>query len=504
MKNKKFVWINLILVFPIIFYTFHLLFFWILTTTDSLFMWSLAEFFRSGKYWVGHPYYFTTPSTMEPPLYSLLILLVESFPRSDIVLHFIQIGALFLAGFLIFQILKRILNRNTALIVLTVFLFIPAHWIYVSTVMTEMVSLVFMSFYVYLVFLIISEKKQYFFHFAVIFSAVMTLQRYNFVVYYFLSLFYFIFFINKKTKYYLSIFISLIILFSWILINYQLTGAWGLSNSEGKHIWERIVWQDGLLPSEKDPSLMELKKLTGRKNLHVPWWFIESWIRSSKYSTSETEISILMGKTAISALRYNPVKYIINTPINYLKIHNNGETFHSNLAKYGEANIRKKCSQMGNLNICQPIISADFSGRIWQTLVFLAEWYYQNMPGYINYIILFPSLIAAFFSRKKYIICLAGMYLAGSLLPVLIEDPSPRYLYPLYPVKIILMTYFIVYGIKALKLHGLTSVESNNALRPELKSVRSEKTSLHPKSSLTRGISHRRIKIRKNLFLQKK
>src|SRR3990170_6003434 len=96
----------ILLVFAILIYIFHFLYFWIFPSTDSIFYWLFSNFIRTGGYSAPHPYYYTRPSTMEAPLYSVFLFLADGFSKADIFIHFVQIAAILSSGFFIYKIFR--------------------------------------------------------------------------------------------------------------------------------------------------------------------------------------------------------------------------------------------------------------------------------------------------------------------------------------------------------------------------------------------------------------
>src|SRR3989344_3424633 len=194
------------------FYIYHFLFFWIFMTVDSHFYWLLAVFFKTGKYSVPAPYYYQVPSTMEPPLYSVILYFAQFFQRPDIVIHFLQILGLIISSLFLYQILKTYLPKGLSFITSAFFLLLPANIIYASNLMAESLTLPFVSFYLFISFLIIVRRKKELVKFLMLISAVMMLQKYNLIIFWFLSLGMFILMKKKKIIDYFYAFLSFVII----------------------------------------------------------------------------------------------------------------------------------------------------------------------------------------------------------------------------------------------------------------------------------------------------
>lgn len=436
---------NIFLVFAIFFSFFKFLFFWMVEVTDSWFFWGLADFMRTGIYHAPHPYYYTSVSTMEPPLYSVFLYLFQYFPRADILIHLLQIVGFIIATFCLYKILSFYILNDLAKIIAAVFLFIPANIIYESQLTAEPLALTFITIYIYFAYLIIKKGEEKFVKYLFVFSFFMTLQRYNFIVFLPISLFLFFKSKNRKLTDFYYLLISIFFLFAWVLTNHQLNNSWGLSNAEGKHLYNRIVWTDGALPKEDDPNLMLLKSLTKRETaLQQPWWWIEDKLRTDA-GMDETKSSNLLRKIALSALWNNPVSFIANIPKNFLISHGNRLPFSGGGYLYTRSEHPKPyCRTLGTIVLCQPIITSEWAINLWENIISLTKIYYlTDIPTFINLFIFFPGIIYIFLRGDKFIRFCAVSYTVASLIPVLFEEPNPRYMYPLFPLKIIIITYFL-------------------------------------------------------------
>lgn len=173
------------------------LFFWLYETNDSYFYYAFAEFMKSGKYFVPHPYYWTIPSTLEPPLYSIFLYLAQFFARAEIIIHLGQIAAILFSGFVVYQIIKTCIKKSIALTVTSIYLLIPANFFQSSSLMAESLAIFSVSLYLYLAFLIIAQKKEHLTKYLILFSAIIILVRYNFISLFFCLCF---FWLQRKKR----------------------------------------------------------------------------------------------------------------------------------------------------------------------------------------------------------------------------------------------------------------------------------------------------------------
>ncbi|OGG20183.1 hypothetical protein A3D03_00540 [Candidatus Gottesmanbacteria bacterium RIFCSPHIGHO2_02_FULL_40_13] len=433
-------------------YLFHFLFFWIYETTDSYFFWAFADFLKTGKYWIPHPYYWTTPSTIAPPLYSVLLFVAEFLPRADIFIHFIHLLCLFLSSFFIYRITKSYLGRKNSLITALIYLLIPANIFQSLSLMSEMISLLGLSLFLYLGFLILEKKQNNLIKYLLISSSFMVLARYNFIIFWIISGILFFLIRNKKISDYLFLVLSVFIIAGWVGINYILTGNIGLSDSVGKHLYNRIVYENKLLPPENNKYLKELRRLASENfDLYVSAWELDPQI-IVKLGLDQKRENKLLANVAIDGVKTNPLSYVYKTLENFFKVHGNGQTYPGYLYTT-DYWMKEKCRVLGTIHFCQPIISHQLGNEAWNKLLLISEWYYQHIPLYTNFFLLYPSLIFSLIQKNKYLRFTGLLYLLMALFTLSVEIPVYRYQYILYPLKIILFTYLMsyLYNIKKYK-----------------------------------------------------
>lgn len=440
----------------VLFFTAKWLIFWLFETSDSYFYWAFADFIRTGKYFAPHPYYWTIPTTFTPPLYSFFLFLgrLISPVRTDIFIHFFQILALLLSGYFLYKTLVGFIRKEIAKIICVIYLFIPANFFISSGLMPETFALLGLSVYIYLAFKILTERKKYLLKYLVLFGSVITLIRYNFICLFIISLIWIItenIQRRKKSKYFRTIFIpeltfiflSILILISWIIINYQLTNSWGLSDQMGKNLYNRVLGGDKLTPTENNLNWQTLKKITDNKlDLFQPTYQLEPQILSY-FGGSVAKESQFFANIAVAAIQNHPLDYLKNTFLNFFKIHGNGLPYSTNLYTYGW--LAEKCRTLDTISFCKPIFTANIAAPLWNLLVQLSEYYYSTIPGLLNFFLFFPALLFALIQKNSFIKFSAIIYLISVITVIIPEVPVYRYLYPLYPIKFILFTYLLNY-----------------------------------------------------------
>src|SRR3990167_3766067 len=125
------------------FYLFCFIYFGLYETTDSYFFIAFSEFIKTGRYFVPHPYYWTVPSTITPPFYSLFLFLAQLLPYPHLIIHLAQIAAFLAALFFIYKVLVLKLPDQLSILIITLFALLPVNMIQTSALMTEITAICF-------------------------------------------------------------------------------------------------------------------------------------------------------------------------------------------------------------------------------------------------------------------------------------------------------------------------------------------------------------------------
>lgn len=448
---------NLLLILSLTVYVFHFLFFWMYPSTDSIFYWQFANFIRTGKYLAPHPYYYISPSTMEPPLYSVFLFLADYLPRADIIIHLAQILAVLGSGYLIFKIFSYYFSKQAALTVGCLSVLVPGHLIYVSNLVAEPIAVFYITLYLFILHQIINKRHNQLFFILLPYSALISLHRYNLLGFFIMAALLYLNYKKRTAAGYIGLFCGVLILAGWILINHQLNGSWGISNAEGKHLYNRILHFDRILPPFNHPAFIKFRQLAGeRDDYFKPWWFYEEALIKS--TGNETKASLVMQEFALASLFSNPIKYIVDTPGFFLFAHGENPTFSDSLylnspQPDGRAGTMKNnCGELGNARLCWPLVKNNYSEIIWDKMVKLIDFFYLKIFRFINYFLLFPALIFCLRQKDKLFRNMAVLYILSILFFVMFEAPLPRYTYIFTPmwVMIILFTLGKFYGKKTI------------------------------------------------------
>lgn len=426
-------------------YLFHLLFFWMYETTDSWFYWAFSNYMKTGQYSAPAPYFYKVPSTMEPPLYSVMLYVVQYFPRADTIIHFFHLTGLITAGFFVFLILKRFMNKELAATAASVFLLIPDNLVYATNLLSEVVTIPAITIYAYFLLRIVKDKKHQLVGFLVFYSAFMTLLRYNLGVFLGLSMLLYGYYsiIRIRNRQYrkfspqdLFSVTGIFLMVVWVLINHSLNGSWGLSNGLGKNLYDRIVWQSRLLPKEGNKDLEKLNSLLdGKVDLHQPWWPVEAYIMSYKPGWDETGINNLLQKVSQSAVKDNPGKYLLSVPAIFLSSYNREPGYPPGYLYSDGRYMTASCRTLGTVSMCQPIIQTSMAKPIWDYIVKGGEFIAFHTNYFINTLLLASGVVYLLLQKDKYLKMVALSYFLGVFIPTLTAHPDARYLYPLLPLK---------------------------------------------------------------------
>src|SRR3990172_7101733 len=108
----------------------HFLLFWMNAIIDSYFYWAFAEYLRTGLYPFAAPFIYARPTTIEPPLYSIVLMLLQYFKRADIAVHATQLVMLAATGYFLYRSLRLVVPKNTAAITGLLFVLLPTNLLF--------------------------------------------------------------------------------------------------------------------------------------------------------------------------------------------------------------------------------------------------------------------------------------------------------------------------------------------------------------------------------------
>jgi hypothetical protein len=449
---------TIVLSASLIFYLYHAMFFWVYETTDTYFYWGLANFLRTGYYQAPLPYFYTIPTTMEPPLYSLFLYIADFFPRADVIIHIGQILMLLVSALFLIKILEKRIGVGWSRLVGAFYLLIPGNILQVSSAMSEMLAILIFSLYLMFLKKVLTDNKDSLIGCLLITSSVMVLSRYNFIGIFACTLLFFLIKVGRHFRQYGYVIISILILFGWVYFNHSLHGNWGLSSSEGKHLYDRVVWHDRSLPDSNNAAYMHFLSLTDGIDIYKPWWEVEHVIYP-KLGNREAAVSALLKEISIAGILRHPFVYAVNTVSLFITEHAGGMPV-PDLLYVGGRWLGAGCRTLGNITFCKPIVSLSSAPYVWDRIVDVTEWYYYAIPKIANVLFLLSGLVVLFRTKNHFARTCVFLYIVGALIPVMAEVPTARYLFPLYILKIIIVIESLIIIKNMVVRHN----ENNNVL----------------------------------------
>ncbi|MEK7065376.1 MAG: hypothetical protein AAB961_00140, partial [Patescibacteria group bacterium] len=250
---------------------------------------------------------------------------------------------------------------------------------------------------------------------------------------------------------YIIIGIGLFLVLLWIKVNFDTTGAWGISDTKSI-IWNQIVMTGKTLPREDDPSMIEFRKyVPNTVYLFAGLWSFQQFILPY-HNNDWLVVDRILTNVAIAAIREHPVDYLITAWNSFWQLHQPGQPYWENMWTFGDPDPYPSiqfCELLGTIQMCNPIIKLQTSFSIWNTFVRISNiFYYTVFPFTATYIFL-PSFLVLLIFGKKLERALSILYLLGTGPIAFLVQPDRRYIIPLYPI----MVFIILFGIK--KIHHI-------------------------------------------------
>lgn len=433
----------ILLICTVLILLFNLLFFWTNSIADSYFYWAFGEYIKTLSYPFIHPFIYARPTTISPPLYSLLLLALEPLYNPSFLLRIVQTSILSTTGYLTFLILKKSFSRYSAILISCISTLLPANIIYANYVMTEILA----QFFVILIaYLIIKNSKQ---SLAYSFLAIAfgVLAKYSLSIYLVASSVLFL-----KTKharaFWVYPFVAAIVLFFWIFTNFKITDTVGLSDSNGIQLYNQIIWIGNKAPSEQSQEMKIFRTYVPKEiNIHTGYWDMQEYILSKSNRQWKTADTVL-GAVARRAIIENPLHYIATTVYIFIKLHGSLPPYWYNLNTFGlpQGPFPLYCDKFGEFQMCSPLIQTGFSVPLWNAYVNSSNWFYTYCFPVLTYGIFFPSLFFGILTKHSTWKTVTILYLIGVLPIAMFVHPDTRYIIPFYPLMIITMSYGMYYA----------------------------------------------------------
>lgn len=439
-----------ILIATILIFLINFLFGWMNANVDSYFYLAIGEYFRTGQYPFTHPFIYTKPTTISPPLYGLFFILTHNLIRADVLLHFIQLGLLAVTSYLLYQILALIVKKPIAQIISCLFVIFPVNLIYASYVLTENASQFFVMLWVFLVIKGLITKKPLPIAIAVLVGSVAGLMKYSLMIYMVLAGVYLLRYIKKmKIIDYLFPLLALFVLGGWVITNYQITGVWGLYDTKGTQLYNQFVGQTKIIPPENHPAVIRIRSLlSDETDIRVPYWVIQEQL-VRKLGGVWADVDKVLFDVAWASVSMHPVEYTFHSISNFARMHYAGNPHWKNLSNVVPIDLpnpdRTYCSLLDQVKMCTPIIMTPWSFPAWNSFISIELMLFRIFAPFVFFLLFLPSLIVSLLSKNILARDLAIMYLVGVIPIALTIHVDPRYIVPFYPLATLVIVAALQY-----------------------------------------------------------
>jgi hypothetical protein len=304
-------------------------------------------------------------------------------------------------------------------------------------ILTENGAALFTALSMYLIVKYFVSRKIHYLSVAVFTGLVSGLWRYSQILYGLLPLAVLLASRNKKIRDGILPVIGVALICGWIFINYRITGVWGMSDANGIHLWNMIVYEGRTLPAENTPSLMRLRNdIPEVTNLKVGYWDIQ-WLIASRHGMDWLYVDRLLGDVAGDAVKQHPDSYLITTISAFWQLHMTGSPYWENTGSFGRPDAYPyppSCNPLGPFRLCRPIIDLPDKFGVWNGFVAVSDWYYRYINPVLMIAVLFPSLIGLLIWGNRSERWVVLLHITGLLSVAAYEHPGPRYVLPFYPL----------------------------------------------------------------------
>lgn len=438
---------KLVLIGTAVFYALLFFFNWLNPTVDTWIFHAFAQFIRTGKYVFPIPQLpYKHIHTQTAPLYSLLLAGLYYVPSADLVLHGLQISMILLSGFFVFKILRRAVGRSLAIIAGCIFTLLPGNVIFTSLLMSEAGAIFLFTLYLFLVHKYFESKNIIFLSLSVPVGFLAGLWRYSFAIFGAISLIWLLSSRPKNVRMYVFPLIGVFIISSWIVIQHNLTGIWGLSLDSGIRLHINIAMAEKVLPKDTAPSMIEIHKYISKDvDLTRPFYEIEPYL-VPVIGYDYLRLNKLLGDIAIDDIREHPLNLVKVTAASFFQ-HHLGTPYSLNLAYFGSPTQPEfppiNCAGIETIKFCNPIISLPFAYPLWNAYVRLTFLFYTYVFPVLSFIVFFPSLVWVILRGNREFKFYAWFFVIGRLFVALATAPwsGSRYLLPFYQLMVIITVY---------------------------------------------------------------
>ncbi|OGG30388.1 hypothetical protein A2971_00790 [Candidatus Gottesmanbacteria bacterium RIFCSPLOWO2_01_FULL_46_21] len=423
---------------------FNLVFFWANANIDSYFFWAFGQYLRTNQYPFLPYFTYERPTTMAPPLFSVLLVFAQLTPFPAFVIRFMQTVLLCGSGYLVYLILKKSFSRETCVVIACIFVLIPGNVVYTNYLMSEILA----QFFITLVGYFFLKQSAHGYAYALFWSAVGILAKYALVMYAGFAAVLFVLARPNRKLWWVAMGAAVIIL-GWVSINWSITGSFGLSDLKGGHLYNNVVWVAGIVPDERTKPMLTLRRYVPPDvDIRKAYWDMQAYILPS-VNRSWPAADFILGSVALEAIKEHPFAYVKESVIGFIKLHDNRIPYWEYLGTFGKPQgvYSLTCEGLGSITLCIPPVRTSLGIPLWNTFIAFSNWFYSALFPWISYGLLIPSLVFGLFSKNTTWRTCALLYLGGVLLHAMVEHHDTRYIIPFYP----LMTIIIAFGLQRVK-----------------------------------------------------
>jgi len=442
--------VRILLIATVAVYILYFFFGWLLMNVDTSYFHAFADYIRTGTYKHFMLYEYKKPLTNTAPLYSLLLALLYTFQRSDIILRIIQLSMLGTTSYLIYKILKNATGVNLAATAACFHALIPGNLIFAMYTMSEIGIQFLLTLYTWLVYKSTVNKKIFLLPLISMLGFAMGLWKYPFLMLGPLALILQIYYKQIKLKQLIFPLAGISMIILWMFINRQITGVFALSDFQNLRYNMQIMWKAQVLPPEDHASVKELRSyLPAEFDLKQPFWVFEPYI-NPKTGNDYQELDRIVGSVGKAALLYHPDAFLKIFVYTFFKMHMADYPYQTpyppSLTDFGLPNPRFEaiyCNNLSTMNYCQPIIDSPISKPVFRKIISVFNWYYAYIFPIFSVILFFPAFLYILLRDNAFVKIVAVIYLVSRIPIAAFTFPHARYLLPHYPLMVIIIAWAI-------------------------------------------------------------
>lgn len=435
---------KIVFIITICSHVFNLLFFWLNSIIDSYFYWALNRYFVTGIYPFIAYFTYSRPTTISPPLYAILLAVLEKLLYPEIFLRTLQVSMLAATSYIIYRMLSGSINRHLALLIACIFAMFPTNVIYTNYMLTEIMAQFFIAVYVYQIWCFVKTGSIRFLSWSVATAAVMTLVKYSNIVFFAFSLLTLLYMtvrhsVRRQRVPIFPVLTGLIVIISWVFVNYRITGTIGISDTKGVQLYNQFVWYGRTLPSENNPAMKALRTyINPHVDLYRGYWDLQSYILP--YVHYEwSKVDSILGSVASAAVLEHPISYIIHTSRIFISLHGSDVPYWDTVGMFThpDPDHPNYCGPFGALTTCRSVITTPFSDALWDAYVTVSNTIHRFLFFPFATFIFLPLLFyAVIFGRSRQRL-FGFLYLLGVVPVAAYVHPDTRYLVPFYPLIVL-------------------------------------------------------------------